>query len=113
MVYQCEKTLNDLGDKISADEKKGIEDEIAKVKEALKGTDVNAIKTANDELNVTDWQDFSCEVSIAEEDLIGENEMKIQFDSNDTTDISFKNLKDFIFFLIILSLLAFLKTTNS
>lgn len=50
MVYQCEKTLNDLGDKISADEKKGIEDEIAKVKEALKGTDVNAIKTANDEL---------------------------------------------------------------
>ena len=50
MVYQCEKTLNDLGDKVSADEKKGIEDEIAKVKEALKGTDVNAIKTANDEL---------------------------------------------------------------
>ncbi len=50
MVYQCEKTLGELGDKISADEKKGIEDEIAKVKEALKGTDTEAIKNATDEL---------------------------------------------------------------
>jgi len=50
MVYQCEKTLGELGDKISADEKKGIEDEIAKVKEALKGTDSEAIKNATDEL---------------------------------------------------------------
>ncbi len=50
MVYQCEKTLSDLGDKVSADEKKGIEDEIAKVKEALKGTDSAAIKAATDEL---------------------------------------------------------------
>ena len=50
MVYQCEKTLGELGDKISADEKKGIEDEIAKVKEALKGTDNDAIKSATDEL---------------------------------------------------------------
>ena len=50
MVYQCEKTLSDLGDKVSAEEKKGIEDEIAKVKEALKGTDSAAIKAATDEL---------------------------------------------------------------
>ena len=50
MVYQCEKTLGELGDKISADEKKGIEDEIAKVKEALKGTDTEAIKNSTDEL---------------------------------------------------------------
>ncbi len=50
MVYQCEKTLGELGDKISEDEKKGIEDEIAKVKEVLKGTDTDAIKNATDEL---------------------------------------------------------------
>ncbi len=50
MVYQCEKTIGELGDKITEDEKKGIEDEIAKVKEALKGTDTDAIKSATDEL---------------------------------------------------------------
>ncbi|MDP4118781.1 MAG: molecular chaperone DnaK [Bacillota bacterium] len=50
MVYQCEKTLGEVGDKISADEKKTVEDEIAKVKEALKGTNFDAIKSATDEL---------------------------------------------------------------
>ncbi len=50
MVYQCEKTLGEVGDKISADEKKAIEDEIAKVKAALSGTDTEAIKSATDEL---------------------------------------------------------------
>lgn len=50
-------------------------------------------KTANDKLDVTKWQDFSVEVNIAEEDLIGKNKMNIQFNSNDKTDISFKDLK--------------------
>lgn len=54
-------------------------------------------KNANDTLDVTKWQDFSVEVDIAEEDLIGdyENEMKIQFgtDKPNTPDMYFKNLK--------------------
>ncbi|MBQ3054021.1 MAG: molecular chaperone DnaK [Clostridia bacterium] len=50
MVYQCEKTLGELGDKVTEDEKKPITDEIEKVKEALKGTDSEAIKNATDEL---------------------------------------------------------------
>ncbi len=50
MVYQCEKTIGELGDKISEDEKKGIEEEIAKVKAALSSTDTEAIKAATDEL---------------------------------------------------------------
>jgi molecular chaperone DnaK len=50
MVYQCEKTLSEVSDKITAEEKSGIEAEIAKVKEALKGTDTEAIKSAVDSL---------------------------------------------------------------
>ena len=50
MVYQCEKTLGEIGDKIDAGDKASIEAEIEKVKEALKGTDAEAIKAASDSL---------------------------------------------------------------
>ncbi len=50
MVYQCEKAMSDLGDKLDASDKSAVEAEIAKVKEALKGSDVNAIKAASEEL---------------------------------------------------------------
>ena len=49
-VFQCEKTLKELGDKISESEKSDIQAEIDKVKEALKGTDTEAIKNAHDAL---------------------------------------------------------------
>ncbi len=49
-VYQCEKTLNDAGDKLSEDDKAGVRAEIEKVKEALKGEDTDAIKGASDAL---------------------------------------------------------------
>ena len=45
-----EKTLADLGDKISADEKSSIEAAVEKLKEVNKGTDVAAIKAATEEL---------------------------------------------------------------
>ena len=51
MVYQSEKSLNDLGDKIDAADKSAIEAEIEKVKEALKGTDNDKIKAASEELS--------------------------------------------------------------
>ncbi|MCD8384159.1 MAG: molecular chaperone DnaK [Clostridiales bacterium] len=50
LVYQTEQTLSELGDKISADEKTTVEGKLNTLKDALKGTDVNAIKTASDEL---------------------------------------------------------------
>ncbi|AUS95936.1 molecular chaperone DnaK [Clostridium thermosuccinogenes] len=50
MVYQSEKTLKDLGDKLSADDKAKVEAEINKVKDALKGTDTEAIKKATEAL---------------------------------------------------------------
>ena len=50
LVYSSEKSMNELGDKISSDEKKKVEDALAKAKEALKGSDADAIKQANTEL---------------------------------------------------------------
>ena len=46
MVYQTEKTLADLGDKITEEEKSGIQAEVDKLKELLKATelDVEAVK---------------------------------------------------------------------
>lgn len=50
LAYQCEKQLGELGDKIDGAKKKEIEDAVAKVREALKGNDTDAIKSAQDEL---------------------------------------------------------------
>lgn len=52
-VFQAKKQLEELGDKVPADVKSKIEEGIAKVEEALKGTDDDAIKAAMDELNKT------------------------------------------------------------
>ena len=51
LVYQSEKSLADLGDKVDAADKTAVEGLIAKVKEALKGTDSAAIKAATEELS--------------------------------------------------------------
>ena len=50
LVYNSEKTLGELGDKISGEEKAKAEEEIANVKKALEGTDVEAIKQATEKL---------------------------------------------------------------
>jgi molecular chaperone DnaK len=49
-VYQTEKTLNELGDKISAEEKSNIQSAVDRLKEVNKGTDLEAIKTATEEV---------------------------------------------------------------
>ena len=51
LVFQSEKALTDLGDKLSADEKAGVQAEIEMVKEALKGTDSDMIKAATEGLS--------------------------------------------------------------
>ncbi len=50
LVYQSEKSLKDLGDKVSDEDKAKIEAGVNKVKDALKGTDTEAIKKATEEL---------------------------------------------------------------
>ena len=50
MVYQTEKTLGELGDKIDASEKASIQSAVDKLKELNKGNDVAAIKAATEEV---------------------------------------------------------------
>ncbi len=50
LVYNTEKTLNDLGDKVSAEEKGKIQAELDNVKKTLEGTDTEAIKSATEKL---------------------------------------------------------------
>ncbi|MBO7289662.1 MAG: Hsp70 family protein, partial [Clostridia bacterium] len=50
LVYQCEKAITDLGDKLEAGDKADIEAKIAETKKALEGTDTEAIKAASDAL---------------------------------------------------------------
>ena len=50
MVYQCEKLVSEDGDKFSEDDKKDINDKVDALKEALKGEDINLIKSSQEEL---------------------------------------------------------------
>ena len=50
MVFQTEKTLNELGDKVDAAKKAEVESKLSELKEALKGTDIEAIKAKQEEV---------------------------------------------------------------
>jgi len=50
MAYSVEKNIKEFGDKIDAAEKARIEDAIVKVKKAIEGDDIDAIKSAQEEL---------------------------------------------------------------
>ena len=50
MVYQTEKLMNEAGDKLDEADKAGVNAELDKLKEALKGTDTDAIKAATEEV---------------------------------------------------------------
>ncbi|MFM8808881.1 MAG: Hsp70 family protein, partial [Chthoniobacterales bacterium] len=61
LAYQCEKQLADLGDKVPGNLKKDVEDLVTKVREALKGSDTDAIKSSADALQAK-FQEVSSEL---------------------------------------------------
>lgn len=61
LVFQSEKALTELGDKIDAADKSAIESEVEKVKEALKGTDTEMIRLATEGLS-TKFQEVSAKI---------------------------------------------------
>jgi len=69
-VYRTEKLLKDNADKISANNKGKLETATNAVKEALKGTDDAAIKTASENLTKT-WHVVSAELNKAAEQTSG------------------------------------------
>ena len=56
LVYAMEKTLKELGDKVSEDEKKNAEDAMVKVRQAMEGEDAEAIEAAIEELTAVSHQ---------------------------------------------------------
>ncbi len=50
VIYQTEKTMKDLGDKISSDEKSSIEEKIKDLRDSLTSEDANEIKTKTENL---------------------------------------------------------------
>jgi len=50
MVYQCEKTITEMGDKLTSEEKANLQSKVDALKEALKGEDIEAIKAKQEEL---------------------------------------------------------------
>ena len=50
MVYQTEKTLQEMGDKLDPADKSEVEGKLSALKTALQGSDTAAIKSATDEL---------------------------------------------------------------
>jgi molecular chaperone DnaK len=58
LVYQTEKLLKEQGEKVSADERSSIESALKELKDALAGTDVDAVKRAHESL-ITASQTFA------------------------------------------------------
>ena len=56
LVYSSQKTLDDLGDKISGEEKAKVETEIENVKKALETNNVDTIKEATEKLTTVFYQ---------------------------------------------------------
>ena len=56
LVYNSEKTLKELGDKVSGEEKAKVENEIANVKKELEGTNTEKIKEATEKLTTAFYE---------------------------------------------------------
>ena len=56
MVYQIRKSMTDFGDKVSEDDKAKVEPKITALEEALKGTDIEAVKKAKEELQTAFYE---------------------------------------------------------
>ena len=53
LTYQAERTIKDLGDKVSSEDKAEVENKVASLREALKASDVDAVKSGASSLAET------------------------------------------------------------
>jgi len=50
LAFQAERTLRDLGDKVASDDKADVESKVTALREALKGNDLDAVRSRMNEL---------------------------------------------------------------
>ena len=103
MIFQTEKQLSEIGDKIPADKKAPIESALARLKEAHKSQDVAGIDSAMSELN-TAFQAASQEMYNAQNaqaggqpdggaDFGSQQAQQSGSNENDVTDVDFEEVK--------------------
>jgi molecular chaperone DnaK len=92
-VYRSEKMLKDTGDKISAAEKGKIESAITAVKEALKGSDADTIKSASEKLTEA-WQAASAELYKAAQEKAQAGKSQPSSSTSDSSDSQSSSKKD-------------------
>jgi len=86
MIFACEKSIKDLGDKISSDDKEKAEKEIKELKEALEKSDLDDIKAKKDKLQETAYG-FAAKA-------YEEASKNAQEESSDDSDKKDDNVKD-------------------
>lgn len=100
LIFQTEKQLNEIGDKIPADKKGPIEAALTKLKDAHKAQDIAAIDAATNELN-TAFQAASQEMYNAQNAQAGAQDFGSQQaggdqggnQEGDVTDVDFEEVK--------------------
>lgn len=85
LVYQIEKVLTDQGDQVSEDDKAEVEAALTALKEALEGEDVDAVRTATEELTAVS-QSFSQKLYEAAAETAGNGSTANTDDSDDVVD---------------------------
>ena len=97
LVFQSEKQLKDIGDKIPADKKEAIEKHLSELKEAHKHQDLPAIDKASEALNGA-WQAASQDIYQAqqgtEEQASGTSSDNTSSGPDDVTDVEFEEVSD-------------------
>ena len=99
MIFQTEKQLKEMGDKIPADKKSAIEGALAKLKEAHKAQDIAGIDAASNELNTVlqaAAQDlYNAQAQAGAQAQPGAEQAQHQSNNNDDhiTDVDFEEVK--------------------
>ncbi len=95
LIYQTENTLKELGDKVSEDEKKRVEDLIAQLKTAKEGDQVEEIKSKSDallnELNSLSQKLYQQAGGATQESTAGQTSAK---DGDDVVDADYEVVDD-------------------
>ncbi|NJP36504.1 molecular chaperone DnaK [Alkalicoccus luteus] len=94
LVFSTEKTLTDLGDNVDASEKEKAEAAKDKLKQALEGEDLDAIRTSKDELQeiVTQLTTKLYEQAAQQQEQGGEQEASQE--SDDVVDAEYEEVDD-------------------
>ena len=96
MIFNTEKQLKELGDKLPADKRQSIEAALAKLKEAHKSQDIVAIDTALNELNSVFHaasQDMYNAQAQQQQPQGGAGQQSNSSNNGDVTDVDFEEVK--------------------